>query len=60
MSIENQIRKPAVAGLFYAGQKNTLEREVAIFLENAKGDIRFESRLEAGTTFYITLPRISG
>jgi len=39
MSIENQIRKPAVAGLFYSGQKNTLEREVAIFLENAKGDM---------------------
>lgn len=30
-----QIRKPAVAGMFYPGNPETLEREVAVFLENA-------------------------
>ena len=30
-----KVRLPGVAGLFYSGQKNTLEREVAIFLETA-------------------------
>lgn len=39
MSIESQIRKPAVAGLFYSGQKSTLEKEVAVFLENAQSDM---------------------
>lgn len=39
MSLNSQIRKPAVAGLFYSGHKSTLEKEVAIFLENAKGDM---------------------
>ncbi len=29
------IRKPGVAGLFYSGKKETLEREVAIYLESA-------------------------
>ncbi len=29
------IRRPAVAGMFYAGNPVTLEREVAVFLENA-------------------------
>jgi AmmeMemoRadiSam system protein B len=39
MSPNIQIRKPAVAGLFYSGNKSTLEKEVAIFLENAKDDM---------------------
>ncbi|HID40128.1 MAG TPA: AmmeMemoRadiSam system protein B [Calditrichaeota bacterium] len=30
-----KVRPPGVAGLFYSRQKNTLEREVAIFLETA-------------------------
>ena len=29
------IRKPAVAGTFYSGNRATLEREVAVFLENS-------------------------
>ncbi|APF17513.1 AmmeMemoRadiSam system protein B [Caldithrix abyssi] len=29
------IRKPAVAGMFYSGNRSTLEREVAVFLENS-------------------------
>lgn len=28
-------RHPAVAGMFYSGDKNTLEREVAVYLENS-------------------------
>jgi hypothetical protein len=39
MNIESEIRKPAVAGLFYSAQKETLEREVAVFLENAQSDM---------------------
>ncbi|MBD3223867.1 MAG: AmmeMemoRadiSam system protein B [Caldithrix sp.] len=30
------IRQAAVAGMFYSGDKNTLEREVAVFLENSR------------------------
>ena len=30
-----KVRKPGVAGLFYSGDKNTLEREVAVFLESS-------------------------
>ncbi len=34
--IENKIiRRPAVAGMFYSGNRATLEREVAVFLENS-------------------------
>ncbi len=29
------IRRPAVAGMFYSGNRATLEREVAVFLENS-------------------------
>lgn len=32
---EKKIRKPAVAGMFYSKQQGTLEREVAVFLENS-------------------------
>ncbi len=32
----SQVRTPAVAGMFYSGQKTTLEREVAVFLENSR------------------------
>ncbi len=39
MSDGNKIRKQAVAGLFYSSDKNTLEREVAVYLENAQGDM---------------------
>ena len=35
MSDKNIYRKPGVAGLFYSGEENTLEREVAVFLENS-------------------------
>ncbi|NOX88961.1 MAG: AmmeMemoRadiSam system protein B [Calditrichaeota bacterium] len=35
MSNENKIREPAVAGMFYSGNPQTLEREVALFLENS-------------------------
>lgn len=31
----SKIRKPAVAGMFYPGNSETLEREVAVFLESA-------------------------
>ncbi len=31
-----KIRQPAVAGMFYSGQKETLQREVAMFLENSQ------------------------
>ncbi len=33
--IEEKIRRPAVAGMFYSGNPETLEREVAVFLESA-------------------------
>lgn len=34
--VENKIiRRPAVAGMFYSGNRATLEREVAVFLENS-------------------------
>lgn len=39
MSDVTKIRKQAVAGLFYSSDKNTLEREVAVYLENAQGDM---------------------
>jgi AmmeMemoRadiSam system protein B len=39
MATESKIRKPAVAGLFYSSHKNTLEKEVAVFLENAQTDM---------------------
>ncbi len=32
---QSKIRDSAVAGMFYSGDKNTLEREVAVFLENS-------------------------
>jgi len=35
MQYSGKIRKPAVAGQFYSKQKETLEREVAVFLENS-------------------------
>jgi len=35
MNLSQNIRLPAVAGLFYPGKKNDLDREIAIFLENA-------------------------
>jgi len=35
MSAKDKIRKPAVAGMFYSGQKDNLTREVAVFLENS-------------------------
>ncbi|MGD9487771.1 MAG: AmmeMemoRadiSam system protein B [Calditrichaceae bacterium] len=35
MEKSNKIRQPAVAGLFYSKQKSTLEREVAVYLENS-------------------------
>ena len=35
MSSKDKIRKPAVAGMFYSGQKDNLTREVAVFLENS-------------------------
>jgi len=31
-----KIRQPAVAGMFYSAQKETLQREVAMFLENSQ------------------------
>ncbi len=34
--MQQKIRKPAVAGMFYPGQKETLQREVAMYLENSK------------------------
>ncbi len=35
MGEEKVIRRPAVAGMFYSGNRATLEREVAVFLENS-------------------------
>jgi AmmeMemoRadiSam system protein B len=35
MHYSSKVRKPAVAGQFYSRQKETLEREVAVFLENS-------------------------
>lgn len=35
MNASDQVRKPAVAGMFYSGQKDNLTREISIFLENS-------------------------
>ncbi len=36
MQQDSIIRRPAVAGMFYSGNRETLEREVAVFLESSR------------------------
>lgn len=35
MALNEKVREPAVAGVFYSGRKENLTREVAVFLENS-------------------------